>query len=117
MSTRPERRKSTSRDLRRALATAVLALAGAVAGLVIAIIVTLNLHIFLGVEDGYMATPTQVLERSAWILVADAVILVAAPLLAVILVFRLRRAPPEPDRGMSPSSDRESQPRRDDTTG
>lgn len=80
-----------ARDLRRGLVTAALAAAGAVTGLVIAIILTLNLHIFTGVDDGYMATPAQVLERSVWILVADVVILVAAPLLAVILVVRLRR--------------------------
>ncbi|MCA1784132.1 MAG: hypothetical protein LC679_18760 [Intrasporangiaceae bacterium] len=61
-------------------------------GLVIAMILTLNIHIFAGVESGYMATPTQVIDHSAWILVADIVILVAAPLLAVILVIRLRRA-------------------------
>ena len=81
-----------ARDLGRGLVTAALGAAGAVTGFVVAIILTLNLHIFAGVEDGYMATPTQVLERSAWILVVDVVILVAAPLLAVILVIRLRRS-------------------------
>lgn len=79
-----------ARDLRRGLVTAALGAAGAVAGLVIAIIVTLNLHIFLGVEDGYMATPTQLLERSLGILVVDVMLLVAAPVLADILVIRLR---------------------------
>lgn len=82
---------TAARDLRRGLVTAALGVAGVVAGLVIAIIVTLNLHIFLGVEDGYMATPTQVLERSVWILVVDVVLLVAAPVLAAILVIRLQR--------------------------
>lgn len=79
-------------DIRRRLVTASLGVFGALAGLVVAIIVTLNLHIFLGVEDGYMASPTQVLERSVWILVVDAVVLVAAPVIAVILVVRLRRS-------------------------
>ena len=82
---------TAARDLRRGLVTAALGVAGVVAGLVIAIVVTLNLHILLGVEDGYMATPTQVLERSVWILVVDVVLLVAAPVLAAILVIRLRR--------------------------
>ncbi|TVR22607.1 MAG: hypothetical protein EA387_08635 [Nitriliruptor sp.] len=81
-----------ARDPRRGLVTAALGAAGAVTGLVVAIILTLNLHIFAGVEDGYMATPTQVLQHSGWILVVDVVILVAAPVLAVILVIRLRRA-------------------------
>ena len=94
-----------TRDLRRGLATAVLHAAGAVAGLAIAIVVTLNLHIFAGVEDGYMATPAQVLERSVWVLIVDVVILIAVPVLAVTLVLRLRRARHEPDRGTSPSPD------------
>lgn len=81
-----------ARNFRRGLVTAALAAAGAVTGLVIATILTLNLHIFAGVESGYMATPVQVLERSVWILVMDVVILVAAPLLPVILVVRLRRS-------------------------
>jgi hypothetical protein len=84
-----------ARDLRSGLVTAALRAAGAVTGLVVAIILMLNLHIFAGVEDGYMATPAQVLERSVWILVADVVILVVAPLLSVILVVRLRRVPPD----------------------
>lgn len=63
-----------TRDLRRGLVTAAPGAAGVVAGLVIAIIGTLNLHIFLGVEDGYMATPTQVLGRSVSILVVDVVL-------------------------------------------
>lgn len=79
-------------EIRRRLGTASLVGLGAVAGLVVAIIVTLNLHIFLGVEDGYMASPTQVLERSVWILVVDAVILVTAPVLAIILAMRVRRS-------------------------
>jgi hypothetical protein len=57
-----------ARSFRRGLVTAALGAAGAVAGFAVAIILTLNLHIFAGVEDGYMATPEQVLERSVWIL-------------------------------------------------
>lgn len=79
-------------DGRHHLITASLGGFGALAGLVAASIITLNLHIFLGVEDGYMATPAQVLERSVLILVADAVILVALPSLAIILVVRRRRS-------------------------
>jgi hypothetical protein len=85
---------SSARNIRRGLITAVLSAAGAVTGLVIAIVVTLNLHIFAGVENGYLATPAQVLERSAWILAVDVAILVAAPLLALVLVVRLRRRRP-----------------------
>jgi ABC-type antimicrobial peptide transport system permease subunit len=79
-------------NVRRRLTTVSLSVLGALAGLVGAVIVTLNLHILVGLEDGYMAGPTQVLERSVWLLVMDAVILVAAPVLAVILVVRLRRS-------------------------
>jgi hypothetical protein len=81
-----------SSGTRRRLATVALSALGALAGLVIASIVALNLHIFLGVEEGYMAGPTQIVERSSWLLVVDAVILVAAPVLAIILVVRLRRS-------------------------
>ncbi len=57
-----------------------------------------HLHIFLGVEDGDMATLTQVADRSIWILAVDVLILIALPTAAVTLVLRTRRARHEPDR-------------------
>lgn len=101
---------------RRSLATAALAAAGAIAGLVVAVVVTLNLHIFLGVEDGYMATPTQVIDGSVWILVVDVLILIAFPTVAVSFVLRIRRARHEPDQSTTPPPDRPSTPRPDPTT-
>ena len=100
----------------RRLATAALATAAAIAGLVVAAVVTLNLHIFLGVEDGYMATPTQVIDRSVWILVVDVLLLIALPTAAVTLVLRIRRARDEPDRSTTAPPNRPSTPRRDRTT-
>lgn len=82
--------KTPATDLRRGLVTAALGAAGAAAGFVDAIVLIPNLHIFAGVEDGYVATPTQVLARSVWIFVVDAVILITAPGLPVTLVIRLR---------------------------
>lgn len=101
---------------RRRLATAALATAGGTAGLIVAIVVTLNLHIFLGVEDGYMATPTQVMDRSGLILVVDALILIALPTLSAVLVHRTRRASREPDPSTAPPPDRPTTPRQDRTT-
>ena len=59
--------------------------------------VTLNLHIFLGVEDGYLATPTQVTDRTVSILVVDVLILIAVPTLAVTLLLWTRRPRHGPD--------------------
>ena len=101
---------------RHRLARAALATAGAIAGLVVAVIVTLNLHIFLGVQAGYMATPTQVIDRSVWILVVDALILIALPTAAATLVLRIRRPRHEPDHSATPPPDRPSTPRHDHTT-
>lgn len=100
----------------RRLATAALATAGAITGVVVAAVVTLNLHIFLGVEDGYMATPTQVIDRSVWILVLDVLILIALPTAAVTLVLRLQHARDEPDRSTTAPPDRPSTPGQDRTT-
>ena len=93
---------------RRRLATAALATAGAIAALVVAVIVTLNLHILLGVEDGYMATPTQVMDRSVWILVVDVLILIAFPTAAVTFVLRIRSTVHEPGRSTTPPQDRQT---------
>lgn len=77
---------------RRRLATAALTRAGAIAGLVVAIIVTLHLHSFLGVEDDYLATPTQVMDRSVWVLIMDVLILIATPAAAFTLALQTRRS-------------------------
>lgn len=104
-------------DRRRRLVTAVHGVLAAMAGLVVASVVTLNLHIYLGVEDGYMAGPTQVLERSPWILVLDTVVLVAIPVAAIVLAVRLRgQSEPRPRirpaaRARRPSSGRRPRPR------
>ncbi len=98
------------------LVTAALAAAGAIAGLILAVVVTLNLHIFLGVEDGYMATPTQVMDRSVWILVVDALLIIALPTAAVILVLRARRTRHQPDPGARPPSIGPPTPRHEQTT-
>ncbi len=76
----------------RRLATGFLAGLGAVTGLLVAVIVVLNLHIFTGVADGYMASPTQVLEHSVLLAVLDVSLLVAAPVLTTVFIIRVRAA-------------------------
>jgi len=78
--------------------------------------VTLNLHIFLGVEDGYLATPTQVTDRTVSILVVDVLILIAVPTLAVTLLLRTRRPRHGPDPRTAPPPDRPPTLRCDRTT-
>ena len=75
---------------RRRLVTGLLAGLAAFTGLVMAVVVVLNLHIFTGVVDGYMASPAQVVEHSVLLAVIDVLLLVAAPVLAVVIVVRRR---------------------------
>lgn len=62
----------------------------AFAGLVVAAVVVLNLHIFAGVADGYMASPAEVVEHSVLLAAVDVLLLIATPVLAVVIVVRLR---------------------------
>lgn len=80
-----------ARAVRHQLATGLLAALGAIAGLGGAIIVTLNLHIFVGPDDGYMSSPVQVLEHSGLLAAIDVVVLIVGPVLGVIAVVKLRR--------------------------
>ena len=85
-------------ERRRRLATAVLCAIGAVAGLIVAVIVVLNLHIVAGLEEGYAATPAQVVDHSPALAAVDAVFLVATPMLGVLVALwilrRVRRSVP-----------------------
>ena len=78
------------RTARRRLVTALLVALGAVMGLAMAMVVVLNLHIFTGVVDGYMASPAQVVEHSVLLAVVDVLLLVTAPVLAIAIVVRFR---------------------------
>lgn len=77
--------------MRRSLGHAALTTVAALVGLVLAAIVTLNLHILVGLEQGYAATPAEVLDRSVLLGVVDVVLLVAGPAAGVLLLQRLRR--------------------------
>jgi hypothetical protein len=61
------------------------------AGLVCAVVVVLNLHIVVGLEDGYAASPSDVRDRSWVLAAADVLLLAAAPVLAVVVLARARR--------------------------
>ncbi|GAA1451931.1 hypothetical protein GCM10009641_87140 [Mycobacterium cookii] len=70
--------------------TAVVYAFAALAGLLVAAVVVVNLHIVLGLEDGYATPPADVLEASTLLAVADVALLVAGPVLALAAVARLR---------------------------
>ncbi len=84
------------RDVRHRLVTVALSVAAAAMAFVPAAILTLNLHIYLGVEDGYMASPTQVLERSPLLLGVDVLLALGAPVVAIVLVVRSRQGRRDP---------------------
>lgn len=71
--------------------TAIMYAAGAFAGLVAAVVITLNLHILVGLEQGYAASPPQVVEYSMALALFDLLLLIAAPALGVFGVWHLRR--------------------------
>lgn len=64
---------------------------GLLVGLVLAVVVTLNLHIAVGLVEGYAATPAQVFGHSPVLGLFDLLLLVAAPALGAFVMLRLRR--------------------------
>jgi hypothetical protein len=80
-----------TRDLGATALTALRFGLAALAGFVVAAIVVLNLHIVVGLEEGYAASPADVLAHSPLLAVVDVVLLVSAPVLGVALTARLRR--------------------------
>lgn len=73
------------------LGTAITYSAGVAVGLVVVVIATLNLHIIVGLEEGYAATPAEVFEHSVFLGLFDLVLLVAALTFGVLGARRLRR--------------------------
>lgn len=71
---------------------------GALVGLMVAVIVVLNLHILVGLEEGYASTPAQVAEFSAVLLVVDILLTVGLPALGAVAALRLLRHRPSPQR-------------------
>jgi hypothetical protein len=61
-------------------------------GLVVSMVVILNLHIMVGLEEGYAASPREVLDFSIVLAIADIVLLIIGPALGVLAATRLRRA-------------------------
>lgn len=75
------------------LAVALLFTLAALAGLAAAVVVVLNLHIALGLEEGYAASPRDVWERSPLLGLVDIGLLVGGPLLVVVAYAMARRRP------------------------
>ncbi len=76
--------------VRDRLSTGVLAGLAAFSALIVAAVVVLNLHIFAGLDEGYMADPAEVVEHSMLLAVVDVLLLAGAPILVVVVVIRLR---------------------------
>jgi len=80
--------RSQARHTVMTMALSVLATLG---GLVVAVIVILNLHIFVGLKDGYAASPADVFEWSVLLGVVDIALLVAGPVLGIVAASMFRR--------------------------
>ncbi|MCA9828995.1 MAG: hypothetical protein KC495_00880 [Dehalococcoidia bacterium] len=66
----------------------------AIAGAVIAFIAILNLHIWVGLEEGYAATPADVLDRSLFLVLVDVLLLVGGFLLGIVIMASRRSSRP-----------------------
>jgi hypothetical protein len=64
--------------------TMALSVVAALGGFVVAVIAILNLHILVGLEAGYAASPADVFEWSVLLGVVDIALLVAGPMLGVV---------------------------------
>ena len=65
---------------------------GALVGLVLGAIVSLNVVIFSGIDDGYEASIPDVFDENAFVGVIAIVVLIAGPVIGVIIA--LRESPP-----------------------
>ena len=63
----------------------------ALGGLLIACVIVLNLHILVGLENGYAATPAEVADHSLVLAVVDVALLAGGPV-AGIVVMAARRS-------------------------
>jgi hypothetical protein len=84
------------RSTRERLGSTALAALGAGVGLVVAAIVTMNLHIWVGLEQGYAASPAEVFERSIVLGLVDIVLLVGLPAAGILAARKLRHASSHP---------------------
>lgn len=75
---------------RHTVITMALSVIAALGGFVVAVIVILNLHILVGLEDGYAASPADVFAWSAILGVVDIGLLAAGPVLGFVTASRFR---------------------------
>ena len=66
-----------------------LPLVGGLGGLVVSAVVVLNLHILVGLEDGYAASPRDVWDRSAVLAAVDVALLLGGLLLGALAARRI----------------------------
>ena len=70
---------------------ALLIAVGGLGGLIVATIAILNLHILVGLEEGYAASPRQVWDFSGVLAVLDVGLLVAGPVLGALALWMIFR--------------------------
>jgi len=75
---------------RHTVITMALSMLAALCGFVVAVIVILNVHILVGLEDGYAASPADVFAWSVLLGVVDIALLIAGPLLGIVAISRFR---------------------------
>jgi hypothetical protein len=76
---------------RHTVMTTARSVLAALGGFVVAVIVILNLHILIGLENGYAASPAEVIQWSVLLGVVDMALLVAGPVLGIVAASRFHR--------------------------
>lgn len=79
-----------SGQARHTVITLALSVFAALGGFAVAVIVILNLHILVGLEEGYAASPADVFAWSVLLGVVDIALLVAGPVLGIVAASRFR---------------------------
>lgn len=77
------------RTARHLLTSAPLYALAVLGGLLVAVVIILNLHIIVGLEEGYATSPVDVFESSVLLAVVDVVLLVTGPALGILALTRL----------------------------
>lgn len=72
----------------------MIALAGVAAGLIVSVIIVLNLHILVGLEEGYAASAREVWNHSVLLAVADIALFVAGAVVGFLVPWRRSNRPP-----------------------
>ncbi len=78
----------------RRFTTWLVLVGAALLGFTAAVIVLFNVHIAVGLEQGYAATPAQVWDHSVLLAILDVLLLIVGPVAGVVIGLRLTRGDP-----------------------